>query len=178
MSYHPNAMMTLKKSIVLVGPDRCWKSTTCAELARWFNVPIHAGKRGSERATGTELFHGTPKVFDRGIVCARAYDVLLQRPARNEVDYIYAEAMMRRSGAVYVLLDRDDFSTVHDDENPHFDLGELSRIYALLLPLTCVPYARFTVDDDTGIDFIKLSKLTLSVIDFLSAMNALEEGEE
>lgn len=169
-------MLTLKKNIVIVGPDRCWKSTLCQWSSILFRVPIHAGKCGSERATGIELFHGTPKVHDRGIVCARAYDVLLQRPARSERDYLYAEAMMRRSGSLYIFLDRDDFTNVHDDVNRDLDLQKLSSIYQQLLASSCVPFERFAVEDDTGADVKKWTLLLGNVIAFASKNNAIDEG--
>lgn len=124
-----------------------------------------------------ELFHGEPRVYDRGIVCARAYDALLKRPARSEGDYLYAEAMMRRSGAIYVFMDRDDFTHVRDDVNPGFDLQELSSIYKRILSTSSVRFSRFTVDDDTGAQPEKLLALLDDVITFGTSAGAIEEGE-
>lgn len=171
-----NAVMSLKKNLVIVGPDRCWKSTLCQWMSMLLRAPIHAGKRGSERSTGIELFHGEPKVHDRGIVCARAYDVLLQRTARSEKDYLYAETMMQRSGSLYVFMDRDDFTNVKDDVNTDFDLQRLSEIYKQLLASSCVPYERFVVKDDTGADIKKWILLLGDVIAFASSNNAIDEG--
>ena len=170
----------LKKSVVFVGPDRCWKSTLCRMVAREFNVEPYAGRQGTEAITGTKLFHEAPTVYDRGIICARAYDVLFSRPARSEKDYIYCETMMCRSGALYVFMDRDDFSSVHDEKDKLVaeDLTKLSEIYKRLMPTSCVPCMRFAVEDDTGTDLVKLNTLFRDILSFIEANDGIADAEE
>lgn len=172
------SMYVLKKSVVFVGPDRCWKSTFCQLLADEFKVEPFAGRRGSEARTGWNLRFEEPTAYDRGIICARAYDRLFERvpPHFIEKEYVYCEEQMLASCAIYIFLDRDDFSNVNDEKDKLVgdDLTRLSKIYNDLLPTTGVPYKRFIVEDDTGTNSDKRQHLLEQIMNFIDITGGVE----
>jgi hypothetical protein len=163
----------LRHNIMVVGPDRCFKSTLCQNLLRYVDAPLYHGYRGDDAIVAPLFEFGPPRIWDRVLLCDRAYDELLGRSVLSlEIAAIKerTERIIAESNDVYVHLTRRSFVGVQDDVNTQYDLGELSKIYFRLLSRVPNEVRTMYVDNVTSADINtdpEWVRLVGQVLDFI-----------